>query len=118
MISRSIFVKRRIIFIPAIFFVFFPIIFRANRMYHLMYINVNTPRLGPILSPLSRPTWHVNLMFTSQSLAHRKYFCIDAMKNNIEIFLCIGSTDIEDLYIVLERDWKASHMMSSVVSPF
>ena len=39
------------------------------------------------------------------------YRCFDAMKNNIEIFFCIGCEDIEDLLPVLERDWEASHMV-------
>ncbi|HIZ81894.1 MAG TPA: hypothetical protein H9722_07385 [Candidatus Mediterraneibacter pullistercoris] len=38
-----------------------------------------------------------------------RYF--DTMKNNIEIFFCIGCDDIEDFLPVLERDWKASHTM-------
>ena len=37
------------------------------------------------------------------------YRCFDTMKNNIEIFFCVGCEDIEDLFPVLERDWKASH---------
>ena len=36
-----------------------------------------------------------------------RYF--DTMKNNIEIFLCIGCDDIDDIVLVLERDWEASH---------
>ena len=39
------------------------------------------------------------------------YRCFDAMKNNIEIFFCIGCEDIEDLLPVLERYWEASHMV-------
>lgn len=38
-----------------------------------------------------------------------RYF--DTMKNNIEIFICIGCDDTEDIIPVLERDWKASHTM-------
>ena len=38
-----------------------------------------------------------------------RYF--DTMKNNIEIFICIGCDDTEDIVPVLERDWKASHTM-------
>ena len=33
-----------------------------------------------------------------------RYF--DTMKNNIEIFICIGCDDTEDIVPVLERDWK------------
>ena len=36
-----------------------------------------------------------------------RYF--DTMKNNIDLFLCIGDDDIDSLHLVLERDWKASH---------
>nr|WP_294490467.1 hypothetical protein [uncultured Mediterraneibacter sp.] len=39
------------------------------------------------------------------------YHRFDAMKNNIEIFICMGCENIEDLIPILERDWKASHMM-------
>lgn len=39
------------------------------------------------------------------------YYCFDTMKNNIEIFFCVGSEDDEDLLPVLERDWTASHRM-------
>ena len=39
------------------------------------------------------------------------YHCFDAMKNNIEIFFRMDCDDIGDLLPVLERDWKASHMM-------
>ena len=46
---------------------------------------------------------------------HLPYFyrCFDTMKNNIEIFFIVGSSDddIEDFLPVLERDWEASHMM-------
>ena len=38
-----------------------------------------------------------------------RYF--DTMKNNIEIFFCVGADDIEDFLPILERDWKASHTM-------
>lgn len=38
-----------------------------------------------------------------------RYF--DAMKNNIEIFFCIGGEDTEDIIPVLKRDWKAAHTM-------
>lgn len=38
-----------------------------------------------------------------------RYF--DTMKNNIEIFFYAGCDDIADFFPVLERDWKASHMM-------
>lgn len=38
-----------------------------------------------------------------------RYF--DTMKMNIEMFFCIGCDDIADFFPVLERDWKASHMM-------
>lgn len=38
-----------------------------------------------------------------------RYF--DTMKSNIEMFFCIGCTDIADFFPVLERDWKASHTM-------
>ena len=43
---------------------------------------------------------------------HLPYFyrCFDTMKNNIEIFFCVGNDDIEDFLPVLERDWEASHM--------
>lgn len=37
------------------------------------------------------------------------YHCFDAMKNNIELFQKMGENDLERLYTVLERDWKASH---------
>ena len=37
------------------------------------------------------------------------YHCFDTMKNNIDLFLCIGDDDIDSLHLVLERDWKASH---------
>ena len=39
------------------------------------------------------------------------YRSFDTMKNNIEIFICIGCDDTEDIVPVLERDWKASHTM-------
>ncbi|HJA67886.1 hypothetical protein B5F07_04655 [Lachnoclostridium sp. An169] len=46
---------------------------------------------------------------------HLPYFyrCFDTMKNNIEIFFCVGNDedDIDDFLPVLERDWEASHMM-------
>lgn len=38
-----------------------------------------------------------------------RYF--NTMKSNIEMFFCIGCDDIADFFPVLERDWKASHMM-------
>lgn len=38
-----------------------------------------------------------------------RYF--STMKANIEMFFCIGCDDIADFFPVLERDWKASHMM-------
>ena len=38
-----------------------------------------------------------------------RYF--NTMKLNIEMFFMIGCDDIADLFPVLERDWKASHMM-------
>ena len=38
-----------------------------------------------------------------------RYF--DTMKNNIEIFICVGSGDTKDIAPILERDWKASHAM-------
>ena len=38
-----------------------------------------------------------------------RYF--STMKSNIEMFFCIGCEDIADFFPVLERDWKASHMM-------
>lgn len=37
------------------------------------------------------------------------YRHFDTMKNNIDLFLCIGDDDIDRLHLVLERDWKASH---------
>ena len=39
------------------------------------------------------------------------YRFFDTMKSNIEMFFCIGCDDIADFFPVLERDWKASHMM-------
>ena len=39
------------------------------------------------------------------------YRHFDTMKNNIEIFICVGSDDTEDIVSILERDWKASHAM-------
>ena len=41
-----------------------------------------------------------------------RYF--DTMKNNIEIFICIGCDDTEDIVPVLERDWKASHTLYEI----
>ena len=38
-----------------------------------------------------------------------RYF--HTMKSNIEMFFCIGCDDIADFFPVLERDWKASHML-------
>lgn len=38
-----------------------------------------------------------------------RYF--NTMKLNIDMFFCIGGDDIADFFPVLERDWKASHMM-------
>ena len=37
------------------------------------------------------------------------YHCFDTMKNNIEIYFCVGNDDIDDFMPVLERDWNASH---------
>lgn len=39
------------------------------------------------------------------------YHCFDTMKNNIEIYFCVGNDDIDDFMPVLERDWNASHRM-------
>lgn len=39
------------------------------------------------------------------------YYRFDSMKNNINIYIIAGDEDIEHFLPVLERDWKASHMM-------
>lgn len=72
-------------------------------------MRIGKGELGDLRDELVRLTDFIRIMETDELPYF--YRCFDAMKNNIEIFLCIGSTDIEDLYIVLERDWKASHMM-------
>lgn len=39
------------------------------------------------------------------------YHCFDTMKNNIEIYFYTGCEEADDLLLVLERDWAASHRM-------
>lgn len=72
-------------------------------------MRIGKGELSDLRDELVRLTDFIRIMETDELPYF--YRCFDAMKNNIEIFLCIGSSDIEDLYVVLERDWKASHMM-------
>lgn len=58
---------------------------------------------------LERTTAFIRTMEQDELPHFYRYF--DTMKNNIELFIKIGSDDIEDFLPVLERDWKASHTM-------
>lgn len=65
------------------------------------------------LRDLKDNLYHLTEFIREMERDELPYFCryFDTMKNNIELFFCMGCDDIEDLYPLLERDWKASHTM-------
>lgn len=72
-------------------------------------MKIGMDELGELRDDLAELTDFIRGMETGEMPYF--YRCFDAMKNNIEIFLYVGCSDIEDLFSVLERDWKASHML-------
>ncbi|HJA13423.1 MAG TPA: hypothetical protein H9799_10890 [Candidatus Mediterraneibacter merdipullorum] len=65
--------------------------------------------LKDLRDKLERLMEFVRCMETGPLPDFYRYF--DTMKNNIELFFCLGADDIPDFLPVLERDWKASHTM-------
>ncbi len=99
--------------------VIFPIVL-SPVIYFIKFSGVSRPGGGNImkigreeLRELRKELDKLTAFISSMESGELPYFyhCFDAMKNNIEIFFYMECEDIEDFLPVLERDWKASHMM-------
>ena len=76
----------------------------AGRKGHMI---IKKMRLKKVRDELERLTDFIKEVEGRNLPYFYRYF--DTMKNNIDLFLCIGDDDIDSLHLVLERDWKASH---------
>ncbi len=72
-------------------------------------MKIKREELGKLRDELEKLTQFIALVERGRLPEFYRYF--DAMKNNIEIFICIGCDNTEDIVPVLERDWEASHTM-------
>ena len=72
-------------------------------------MRIGKEELKNLRDELEKMTDFIAVMEKGQLPYFYRYF--DTMKNNIEIFICVGSDDTEDIVSILERDWKASHAM-------
>ena len=72
-------------------------------------MKIGREELEDLREGLERLTDFIRNMEQGELPYFYRYF--HTMKSNIEMFFCIGCDDIADFFPVLERDWKASHMM-------
>ena len=72
-------------------------------------MRIGREELEDLKEGLEKLTYFIRVMEGGELPDFYRYF--DTLKNNINIFFYSGCDDIEDFFPILERDWKASHMM-------